>query len=436
MSAPVERHTLDNGLTVLLRPVHHAPVATFWAWYRVGSRNERPGRTGIGHWVEHMLFKGTPRFPKGEIDRRIAREGGSFNGMTWLDWTCYVETLPADRIELALEVESDRMVNSVFDPDEVESERTVVISEREGHENSPLFLLAEGMQSTAIQVHPYHHEVIGSKSDLETMTRDDLWSHYRRHYHPANAVVVAVGAFEADEMLGRVERHFGPIAPGEPTAPVTVAEPPQQGERRVTVRGEDPTAFVSVAYHAPAATHPDFFAFQVLDTVLGGAKSMNLFGGHPPNRSSRLYRDLVETELATAVNSGMAATLDPFLYTITAVVRTGGDPNAVEEAIRSSVEGLRTGQVAAFELERATKQSRAQFAYSFEGVTDQGFWLGFAEMIADQAWLADHLARLEAVTAADVSAVASRWLGAERRTVGHYIPNGSGASDAPAEPGR
>lgn len=422
-----ERHVLDNGLTVLLRASSHAPVSTFWTWYRVGSRNEIPGRTGIGHWVEHMMFKGSTRFPEGEMDRLVAREGGVSNGMTWLDWTCYFETLPADRIELALELESDRMTGALLSPEDIESERTVVISEREGHENSPLFLLAEEMQSIAIRVHPYHHEVIGWKCDLETMTRDDLWSHYRRHYHPANAVVAAVGDFDPAAMRESVENYFGHLKPGEPPKAVTITEPEQRGERRVTIQGDDPTAYVSIAHPAPAAAEEDYFAFQVLDTILGGAKSMNLFGGNPPNRSSRLYGALVETGLASSVSSGMAATLDPFLYSITATVSAGGERSDVEDAILSEVGRLRDQELSQAVIDRAVKQTRAQFAYSSESVTDQGFWLGFAEMIADQSWLSDYLDRLEAVTPAAVMNVARKWLAPTRRTVGHYVPNGTGA---------
>jgi zinc protease len=420
--ADAERHVLGNGLTVLLRPVHHAPVATFWMWYRVGSRNERAGLTGISHWVEHMLFKGSERFPKGEVDRRIAREGGVFNGMTWLDWTTYFETLPAERIDLALDIEADRMAGALFDTDEVEAERTVIISEREGHENSPMFVLTEEIQSIAIKVHPYHHEVIGWKSDLLSMTRDDLWHHYRSHYHPGNAIAVAVGAFEPRAMLQHIRERFEGIPAGPAAAPVSVLEPEQRGERRVEIVGEDETPYVVVAYRAPAAADPDYFAFQVMDTVLGGAKSMNLFGSNPPNRSSRLYQALVEAELASAVSSGMAATIDSYLYTITGVVRDGATGASVEDAILREVERLRTTPITEAELETARKQSRAQFAYSAESVTNQGFWLGFAETIADQAWLAAHLSSLDAVTVADITRCAERWLSDRGRTVGHYVP--------------
>ena len=190
----VQKVRLDNGLQILLKESHLAPVASFWIYYRVGSRNEGPGVTGISHWVEHMLFKGTERYPQGAFDKAVARAGGAFNGMTWQDWTTYFETFPAERIELALDVESDRMANAIFDEEETESERTVIISEREGSENSYRWLLNTEMQAAAFQTHPYRHPVIGWKEDLLTMGRDDLYEHYRTFYTPSNAVAVAVGS--------------------------------------------------------------------------------------------------------------------------------------------------------------------------------------------------------------------------------------------------
>jgi len=198
---PTTRSVLSNGLVVLLREVHAAPVATFWAWYRVGSRNEVPGITGISHWVEHMLFKGTPTLGKGEFSRLVNRHGGSWNGFTWKDFTAYFETLPAEHIGLGIQIESDRMTHSLFDPEEVESERTVIISEREGAENNPEYALYEEVEAAAYRVHTYRHAVIGYKSDLLAMTRDDLIRHYRTYYTPNNAVVVAVGDFDSQALL-------------------------------------------------------------------------------------------------------------------------------------------------------------------------------------------------------------------------------------------
>ncbi|HEX5692280.1 MAG TPA: pitrilysin family protein, partial [Roseiflexaceae bacterium] len=272
-------HTLPNGMLVLTREVHSAPVATCWVWYRVGARNETIGTTGISHWVEHMLFKGTPNIPKGEMDRLIARNGGTFNGFTSNDYTAYFETLPADRIELGLQIESDRMVNSLFDSDEVTSERTVIISEREGHENDPEWWLSEALMAATFQVHPYRNEVIGWKSDLMAMTREELYTHYQTYYMPNNAVLVLVGDFETDAMMGKVEHYFAGLPTG-PTLPAFRAfEPEQQGERRVTVRRPGPAQYVQIAYHTPSCRHEDFASLVVLDAVLSGAKPMSFGGG-------------------------------------------------------------------------------------------------------------------------------------------------------------
>ena len=203
--------TLPNGLTVLLREAHSAPVISFWLAYRVGSRNEPTGQTGISHWVEHMMFKGTEQFPAGMLDREIDRAGGQWNAFTSMDATKYFETLPADKIDIAMRAEADRMVNAEFDAEETESERTVIISERQGAENQPTFWLQEGVRGSAFRVHGYHHEIIGDETDLRRMTRAELYAHYRRHYCPSNAAVIAVGAFDTDDMLARIHKLYGSI---------------------------------------------------------------------------------------------------------------------------------------------------------------------------------------------------------------------------------
>lgn len=416
------RSTLDNGLQVLLRPSHRAPVASFWTFYRVGSRNEAPGHTGVSHWVEHMLFKGTPRFPRGEFDKAIARAGGVFNGMTGQDWTVYFETLPAERIDLALHVESDRMANAVFDPDETELERTVILSEREGSENSEFYRLHEEVQATAFLVHSYRNPIIGWRSDLRTLTRDMLYAHYRTFYAANNAVIVVTGAFEPAAMLAQIEQHFGVIPPAPSPPAVTIEEPPQRAERRILLRGEEPTAYYLQVFHAPPALHEDFFPFVVLDSVLGGAKGMGIFGGGANNRSNRLYRALVEQQLTVDVASSFGPTINPGLFTISATLAPDVEHQAVEAAIWAEIEAIQREGVTATEMEKAIKQTRAQFAYSSESVTYQAFWLGFSEIVASQEWLATWSERLQAVTAADVQRVARTHLQRDRQTVGYYIP--------------
>ena len=413
---------LDNGLRVLIKEVHTAPVASSWIWYRVGGRNEKPGNTGISHWVEHMLFKGTPNFGKGQIMRLINKNGGVLNGMTAQDFTIYFETLPADRIDLALRIEADRMSNALFEPDEVEAERTVIISEREGAENSPFFLLAEEVAAAAFKVHPYGQQVIGWKCDLQAITRDELWAHYRTYYVPNNAVLVVVGDVDTAAILRRIEELFGSIPPGDDIPPVRAEEPPQYGERRVRVERPGTTAYFLAVYHVPAARHPDFFPLVVLDAVLSGAKPMSISAPSASNRTSRLYRALVDTQLAVAATSSFGPTLDPGLFSFVATVRAGHSLEEVEEALFAEVERVAREPVAEEELARVLKQTRAQFAYSAEGVTNQAFWLGRMELIGSYTLLDTFLDNLSRVTAEDVQRVAAEYLTPRNRTVGWFVP--------------
>jgi zinc protease len=344
------------------------------------------------------------------------------NGLTWLDFTTFFETLPADRIDLGLRIESDRMVNALFDPEEVALERTVIISERQGAENQPTFLLDEEVKAAAFRVHPYHHETIGDMCDLEAISHADLWHHYQTYYGPNNAIAVAVGDFDAPQMLARIEELFGAIDARSNPLPVKRPEPLQPGERRVNLEGPGNTAYLQVAYHAPAATDPDFFPMAILTTILSGASGMNLFASSPPNRSSRLYRALVEAGLAAGVSGSLGPMLDPYVYNIVATVRAGRTLNQVETALDAEMARLLAEPVSADQLETAIKQTKAQFAYSSESVTSQGYWLGYSAVVAEVGWFESFLDRLEAVTVDDVHRVAHTYLSRRTRTVGHYVP--------------
>jgi zinc protease len=414
-------HTLPNGMLVLLQESHAAPVATCWVWYRVGSRNEPSGQTGISHWVEHMLFKGTPAIPKGAMDRLVARNGGTFNGFTSADYTAYYETLPADRIALGLEIESDRMANALFDPNEVESERTVILSELEGYANYPETWLSEAVNAAAFTAHPYHHPVIGYESDLRAMTRAELYAHYQTYYMPNNAVLVLVGDFDSAKMLELAQRRFGELPPGPPLPKVRAVEPEPQGERRVMVRRPGPATYVQTSYLAADCSSADFAALLVLDAVLSGAKSMG-GNGAQTNRSARIYRALVESELASSAGSGFAATRDPSLFTLRATVRAGQSAEAVEQALNAVVERIAREGISAQELAKVQKQVRAQVAYGAESVTNQALQLGMWEVLDSHTRVDTLLDELAGVTADDVQRVAQTYLTERRRTVGHFIP--------------
>lgn len=418
------RHVLANGLTVVLQPNHAAPVISLWVWYRVGSRHEREGSTGLSHWVEHMLFKGTRQFPAAQAERVIARDGGLRNAMTWLDWTAFYVTLPADKLDYALRLEADRMHNLRFRPAQVAAERAVILAERQGYENSPLFRLSEEVQSLAFRVHPYRHEVIGDVADLLTLTTADLRRHYRCHYAPNNAALILVGDFKPQAMLAQVRAVFGDI-PARPTPrPQPRPEPPPAGERRVTLRGEGETAYVQVGWRVPPATHPDFFPLVALDAVLAGASSLNMFGaGGTSNRTSRLHRALVQTGLAAHISGGLSVTVDPFLYLLTATVAAGQTPAMLETALLAEIDRVRAEPITPAELAKAVRQAQAMFAYSAESVTNQGFWLGLNEILARPRWFQNYLAALTQVTVADVHRVAQTYLTPNNRVVGVFEPD-------------
>src|SRR5690349_20272073 len=311
--------TLDNGLKVLIQELHTAPLVSVWCWYRVGSGDERPGLTGVSHWVEHMNFKGTRNIPRDEMKGIVERFGGTWNGYTWIDQTTYLETAGKDALDTLLFIEAERMASGLYEPEECESERTVIISELQGGENDPDQLLDTEVTATAFRQHPYRHPTIGWLDDLRSMSRDDLYGYYRSHYTPDNATLVVVGAVNADDVLRRAGKHFGRIPSGPALTRRRPAEPAQIGERRVTIEREGTTAYLKIAWHAPAATDPDFFPMLVLDAALTGAKGTNIWAsyrGAPPQRRSRLYVALVERGLASMVSGALLPTADPFLYNI------------------------------------------------------------------------------------------------------------------------
>lgn len=424
MNSNVKNVTLSNGLRVFLKEIHTAPIISSWLWYRVGSRDEVPGCTGVSHWVEHMQFKGTPQFPANLLDRSISREGGTWNAFTYMDWTAYFETMPAEKIDLALRLEADRMVNSQFDPKEVASERTVITSEREGNENEPLFQLGEAMQQTAFRVHPYHHEVIGDMADLHTMTRDDLYNHYRRFYVPNNAVMAVAGDFDSQSMLARIRELFEAIPSGSEPPRLARPEPAQNGEVRLSVEGPGETCYVQVCYRFPNASHPDFFPLSVLDSLLAGPSNLNMFSGGISNKTSRLYRALVDKEFVVSIHGGAQATIDPFLYTVTMTVHPKRQPEEALAALDKEIQRVREEKVSKEEIKRAIKQARALFAYGSENITNQGFWMGYAEMFANYEWFETYLDRLAAVTVKDVQRVANEYFKSKSRVVGTYVPLG------------
>lgn len=414
---------LDNGLTIYLKEIHSAPIISHWVWYRVGSRNESKGFSGISHWVEHMQFKGTLRFPGSVMDRIIAREGGLWNAFTHMDWTTYYETMPANKIDIALELEADRMFNSVYDPLEVDSERTVILSEKEGKENDPFSRLNSAIVNSSFENHPYKNEVIGNQEDLNRIQRDDLYLHYRRYYHPANAIIAIAGDFNTKEVIKRIEGLYRDF-PSRDLQPIALEiEEEMKGKKDVVLRGPGDTTIIQLAYRSPAASDPDFYAFTILDSLLTGPASLNMFGGGgTSNKSSRLYQTLVEKELAISIYGGLQATIDPFIYEIALTVHPDKKPETIIKALDNEIDRILEKRIRHKEIDRAVKQARALFAYGLENITNQAFWLGYAEMFSDYNWFLEYLDRLREMKPSDVRNVAQKYLNPDHRVIGIFLP--------------
>jgi zinc protease len=425
MANPAEARQLDNGLKVIVQEEHTAPLASVWCWYKVGSKDELPGFTGVSHWVEHMNFKGTTNIPRDQVKGIIEQFGGSWNGYTFIDQTTYLETATRDALDRMLFIEAERMVNGLYHPDDCESERSVIISELQGGENDPDQLLDQELTATAFKAHPYRHPTIGWISDLETMTRDDLYGHYRRHYVPNNATLVVVGDVDTDEALRRVEHHFGRIPAGELPRRVHTVEPEQTGERRLTIRREGTTAYLKVGYHAPPVTDAAFCPLLVLDAILTGAKGLNLWSSFriaPPQRRARLYNALVERGLASSVSGSLLPTEQPFLYTVSITAADGTSLASVESALLEALERVRAEGINDAELVRAKAQLRARLVFESDSVTNIAHQLGYFDTIASVGLFNALPARIAAVTVDEVDSAARTLLGDANRTIGWFEP--------------
>lgn len=423
MSDNLITHQLKNGLSLYLKEIHTAPIISTWIWYRIGSRNEKSGKTGLSHWVEHMQFKGTPRFSSYVLDKNISRLGGNWNAFTHMDFTTYFETLPAYAFETSLSLEADRMTNCFYDLEKVELERTVIISEREGAENNPLFQLGEAVQMAAFSEHPYRYEVIGIKSDLENISREDLFNHYHTYYQPANARICISGDFNAGEMIQKVTQFFEEI-PSLPIPQVDVlTEPALTSEQRVEVSGPGETTFVQIVYRSPNAASQDFYGLTILDSLLSGPSGLNMFGsGGTSNKTSHLYQALVENEIAVSVHGSLQATIDPYLYGLNLTVHPQRTPEQVIQAVDDQIHKLQDHLVTESEISRAVKQAKALFAYGSENITNQGFWLGYANVFADYNWFIHYVDHLAMVTPQDIQRIAQTYLPEQNRVVGIYHP--------------
>jgi zinc protease len=409
----VRAATLPNGLRVLLLEDHRSPIVSIQVWYRVGSRNERRGMTGIAHFLEHLMFKGTRKFGGREYARLIEQNGGQDNAFTSQDLTSYFVNIAADKIDLVLELEADRMRNLVLDPKDIAAEREVVIEERRTRsEDDPEGFLGEEVGSLAFRAHPYGSPIIGWVEDIKRITPAQIRAFYRMHYVPNNAIVVLVGDFAAPAVLEKVRRWFGPIPRGTPPPAVVAHEPPQNGERRVTVKKQAQLPIVYLAWHVPNQQSADAPALEVLSTVLSGG------------RASRLYRSLVyERQLVLEAGGDYPYfSLDPNLFWCWATAMPGQTPETVETALLAEMERLGREPVSDEELARAKNQIEAGFVFQQDSVHRRAALLARFETIGGYRLLDSFVDRVRAVTAADVQRVARAYFLHDRKTVGVLLP--------------
>jgi zinc protease len=409
---PVVEKTLPNGLKVLLLERHTAPVISFQVWYRVGSRNEQVGKSGISHLLEHLMFQGSKNFPTGSYDKLVERHGGANNAFTTEDMTAYYVNFPSDKLELAARLEADRMTTALIPQAKFATELNVVKEERRWRtENDPFGMMWEMLGATAYSAHPYRWPVVGWMSDLDGMTRDDAVAYYKAHYQPGNAIVVVVGDFQTAKAMEIITRYFGAI-PKAPAVTATVPqEPPQKGERRTEVIRDVETPAVMLAYHIGPKSDPEFHALWVMDKILSSGES------------SRLHRDLVYTrKLAQEAGTSALENKDPGLFLVYAVPMPGHTSGELEGELIKALDQLKSEEVTPRELQKAINQAQAAFIFGQQKNYEIGQALGSAEI--QHSWRAvnDFLEKVRQVTAADIKRVAEKTFTRQNRSVITLVP--------------
>ncbi len=405
--------TLPNGLKIVVWPDHDIPNVAMYTWYRAGSRNERPGITGLSHYFEHMMFNGTKTRPPGDFDRVMEAHGGSNNAYTSSDVTVYQNWFPVSATELIFDLESDRMRNLDFDPQVVESERGVVSSERRARiDNDNFGTLVEQVQATAFIAHPYQIPTIGWPSDIEGWKVEDLQAYYQQYYAPNNAVMLIAGSVDPDEIFRLADKYLAGLEAQAAPPPVTTREPPQLGERRLRIVREAQTPLIAMAWHASAAPDRQSRVLEVLLSILGSGDS------------SRLHQRLVEKEQAAVqVGTSLDQGFDPGLAWIYAIVPPGGEVTRTERLIDEEIARIAKEGPTAGELAKARNQALAGFWRGLETISGKAQALGDYEVFhGDYRKLFDAPAQYESITADDVRQAAATVLRAGNRTVGVLEP--------------
>ena len=410
---PVETRTLKNGMKVLVQPDHSIPNVALYIFYKIGSRNEHPGTTGLSHFFEHMMFNGAKKYGPGELDKVMEANGGSNNAYTTQNVTVYQDWFPHSALPLIFDIESDRIEYLQFDPKKIASEREVVASERRLRtDNDNEGLLEEQLWATAFIAHPYQWPVVGWMSDIEHWTMADLKHHFEMGYSPSNATMVVVGDVTPDEIFGLCEKYIEPIPSHAPPPPVTTVEPAQLGERRLVVHKPAELPLLMIGYHVPQTNSPDFYALNILRTIL--------FQGE----SSRMYQRLVDQDqIALDVSSYVGPAFDPTLMIIEAQPKQAVDPAQCEREIYEELDKVKSAAITDRELEKAKNIRLVEFYHQMRTISGRANTIGTYEVFfGDYKQLFDAVQNYGAVTKADVQRVAEKYFGANNRTVATLVP--------------
>lgn len=408
----VQEEKLPNGLKVLMVENHKVPMFSLQMWYKVGSRNERPGITGISHLLEHMHYLGTKKRPTGQYDREVESQGGGDNASTSEDYTDYYVEMASPNLERAIDLEADALANLTMPANKFDSEKRVVMEERRLRtENSPVGMMYELIGSTAYLAHPYSWPVVGWMSDLEGMTRQDAWEYYRTYYHPNNATLVLVGDFDPKNAMRLIRKHFGPIKAGPKPPAVRTIEPPQNGERRTELIKEVETPAVMAAFKIPAVGHPDLYPILVAANLLSRGES------------SRLYRSMVdEAQIAQSVEAWAGEQKDPGLFYMAALPTPGHTTAELETAMYRQLDRLKTEPVSDQELAKAKKQIESDFLMGQQRASTLGYQLGVYETLKDHRLFLTYVDHIRKVTAKDIQRVAKTYFNQANRSVVTLVP--------------
>jgi zinc protease len=410
---PVATKTLKNGMKVLVQSDHSIPNVALYVFYRIGSRNEHPGTTGLSHFFEHMMFNGAKKYGPGDLDKVMEAHGGSNNAYTTRDVTVYQDWFPHSTMPLIFDIEADRIENLSFDPAKIKSEREVVASERRlSVDNEDAGVLNEQLWATAFIAHTYQWPVVGWMSDIQQWTLEDLKHHFAMGYSPSNATMVVVGDVSPEEVFSLCEKYIEPIPSHPPPPPVTTVEPEQLGERRLVVHKPAQLPMLMIGYHVPQTNNKDYYALNILTTALYHGES------------SRMYQRLVDKDqIALDVESFTEPAFDPTLDIIFAQPRQGVDPQLCERAIYEELERAKSAPISDQELEKAKNIRLMEFYQRMRTINGRGNTIGTYEVFfGDYNKLFDAAKSYAAVTKEDVQRVAKEYFGENNRTVATLLP--------------